>query len=67
MSVLCDAELNEDESKTTSDLPVSSSNSLTWTHKALFLGVIIAGVVAFRYMNKSRSGDDDDDDEKTKD
>lgn len=57
-------ELNEDEHETTERITVDSAdNSLTWVHKAMFLGIIVAGVVAFVRFSGSQSGDID---EKTK-
>lgn len=63
MRVRYGAELNDDEYKTTGNIPVDSADGLSWAHKALFLGVVLTGIVAFLRMNKGRSGDDD---EKTK-
>lgn len=63
MSVLFGTELNEDEYQKTTDIPLDSASTLTWAHKALFAGAVLAAIVAFLRVNKGRSGDDD---EKTK-
>lgn len=59
LTFLSEAINNDDDEVTKIQIPVeSASDGLTWIHKAMLIGVLLAAIVAFLRYNGTHSEDD---------
>lgn len=55
-------ELDKEPHEVPSHIPVDSTDdTFTWAHKAMFIGIVLAGVIAFLRWNGKQAGDSAED------